>query len=499
VFPLKLINQLYTKKELVYLLEQQHDMSFIKKVYTDGFFKVGHQHGFLPEKMPLTTLPSKYSELQDILNKMPVKIDGNSGYLDYPGKIHEEVKSLKNYHSEVKNENDIMLVQALYRGYCFLASAYTLEPSFQHFRKTGNYGKANNVLPKQIAQPFVEVSNKLDVYPWLDYHYAYSLGNFRKLDKKGDFKWSNLDMCVRFSGQPDEVGFIMLHVDINQHSPSLVGSVINALHAIKDSDNSSAISYLKENYETMKLMNQRRREMWKASRWNHYNDFRVFIMGVKGNEELFGDGVIYKGVWSEPKQFRGQTGAQDDIIPMEDIFSGVIKHYPKNELTKYLIDLRSYRPKCIQKFFKDLEQTVSNLSKEGISDILYKQNNFEGLCYLLGVLEEIYHFRNGHWQFVQKYIMANTKYSKATGGTPIISWLPNQMKAVMNEMKNVIKLIGDNQFNNESLELFISIKKNINNKVKLLDHQLELINKKSFSAKKIFNLNKKYDLSDRKD
>ena len=222
-------------------------------------------------------------------------------------------------------------------------------------------------------------------------------------------------------------------------------------------------------------------------------------MGVKGNEELFGDGVLYQGVWDEPKQFRGQTGAQDDIIPMEDIFSGVIKHYPKNELTKYLIDLRSYRPKCIQNFFKDLEETVSNLSKEGISDILYKQNNFEGLCYLLGVLEEIYHFRNGHWQFVQKYIMANTKYSKATGGTPIISWLPNQMKAVMNEMKNVIKLIGDNQLNNESSELFISIKNNIDNKVKLLDHQLELINKKSFSAKKIFNLNKKYDLSDTKD
>ena len=154
MFTLKLINQLYTKQELVYLLEQQHNMSFIKKVYTDGFFKVGHQHGFLPEKMPLTILPSKYSELQDILNKMPVKIDGNSGYLDYPGKIHEKEKSLKNYHSEVKNENDIMLVQALYRGYCFLASAYTLEPSFQHFRETGNYGKANNVLQKQIAQTF---------------------------------------------------------------------------------------------------------------------------------------------------------------------------------------------------------------------------------------------------------------------------------------------------------------------------------------------------------
>ena len=124
----------------------------------------------------------------------------------------------------------------------------------------------------------------------------------------------------------------------------------------------------------MKLMNSRRREMWKASRWNHYNDFRVFIMGVKGNEELFGDGVIYDGVWDEPKQFRGQTGAQDDIIPMEDIFSGVIKHYPKNELTKYLLDLRSYRPKCIQKFFKDLEETVLSLSNDGITSILFKQN-----------------------------------------------------------------------------------------------------------------------------
>ena len=106
------------------------------------------------------------------------------------------------------------------------------------------------------------------------------------------------------------------------------------------------------------------------------------------------------------------------------------------------------------------------------------------LCYLLGILEEIYHFRNGHWQFVQKYIMANTKYAKATGGTPIISWLPNQMKAVMNEMKNVIKLIGNNKLHDASAELYIEIKNNIDRKVDLLNHQLELINKKIFFSKK---------------
>ena len=474
-------------------------MAFIKKEYSDGFFNVSKQNGFLPQSIPLEKLPQHYSQLQNILDNMPVKINDKSGYLDIPGAIHNAVKSLPNYFEKVSKEKDIMLIQALYRGYCFLASAYTLEPSFQHFRQTGDYGKAQNVLPIQIAQPFVEVSNKLDVFPWLDYHYAYSLGNFKKINKSGDHKWSNLDMCVRFSGQPDEVGFIMLHVDINQHSPSLVGSVINVLHALNEKNLTSSVSFLKENFQTMKLMNSRRREMWKASRWNHYNDFRVFIMGVKGNEELFGSGVTYEGVWDEPKQFRGQTGAQDDIIPMEDIFSGVIKHYPKNELTKYLIDLRSYRPKCIQEFFKDLEETVNELSKEGISDVLSKQNNSEGLCYLLGILEEIYHFRNGHWQFVQKYIMTNTKYAKATGGTPIISWLPNQMKAVMKEMHNVIDLIEINNLSSEASDLYNNVKNKIDKKVELLNHQLELINKKSFSADKVFELNKKYNLSDKND
>jgi hypothetical protein len=69
--------------------------------------------------------------------------------------------------------------------------------------------------------------------------------------------------------------------------------------------------------------------MWKASRHDHYNDFRVFIMGVKGNEEMFESGVVYEGVpdengvLGEPKAYRGQTGAQDDIIPTMDIVTGV--------------------------------------------------------------------------------------------------------------------------------------------------------------------------------
>ena len=71
------------------------------------------------------------------------------------------------------------------------------------------------------------------------------------------------------------------------------------------------------------------------------------------------------------------------------------------------------------------------------------------------------------------------------------------MKAVMNEMKNVIKLIGNNKLHDASADIYIEVKNNIDRKVNLLNHQLELINKKTFSANTVFDLNEKYNLSDK--
>ena len=79
------------------------------------------------------------------------------------------------------------------------------------------------------------------------------------------------------------------------------------------------------------------------------------------------------------------------------------------------MDLRQYRPKCIQAFFKELAQ---QMQKNPLVDRLIKTQNYKGMQELMRVYEEIYAFRNGHWQFVQKYIMQNTAYPKATGGTP---------------------------------------------------------------------------------
>jgi indoleamine 2,3-dioxygenase len=474
-------------------------MKSLHTCYTDGFFNVSAAHGFLPELPPLVTLPPTYEALQSVLDKMPVQLsNGEPGYLHFPGKIQEVANQIPNYIAQVKEESDIRIIQALYRGYAFLTSAYTLEPAFQHFKQTGSYGKANNVLPANIAQPFVAVSEKLKVFPWMDYHYGYSLGNYHKINPEGNLEWDNLNMCVKFSGQPDEAGFILLHIDINQFSPDLVGSVLETLESVESNSYVGVEEGLDKNLETLTQMNIRRKEMWKASRWQHYNDFRVFIMGIKGNEEIFGEGVTYTGVWDTPQQFRGQTGAQDDIIPMEDIFSGVARHYLKNELTDYLLDLRKYRPECVQSFFIDLEEQVKQVHPKGLAGYLSEHKLVTGLTRLLGILEQIYHFRNGHWQFVQKYIMANTPYAKATGGTPITTWLPNQITAVLQQMEEVIHSINQltTSPDEKGIQLLSNNQATLQHKKQLLAEQLSMVGKETYSADTLFSLNSRFGLSD---
>jgi indoleamine 2,3-dioxygenase len=464
---------------------------YFEKSYTDGFFKVGSENGFLPLKDPLHKLPNTYEQLQKIIDELHVFQENNKqGILAIPNLIESKVNCLKNYIDEVKKEKDVFVLQALYRAYTFITSSYTLELSYQEFVKSGNYGKARTILPENISIPLVEVSDKLQVYPWLDYHYAYSSGNYIKKDPTGSLNWENLDMACKFTGTTDEIGFIMIHVYINELTPDLVDSVIN-YGKTKTTDN------LKKCALTMELINKRRRNMWTASRHERYNDFRIFIMGIKGNDEIFGDGLVYKGCFDDkPQKFRGQTGAQDSIIPMIDIFTGIVDYYPDNDLTNYLMDLRSYRPVCIQNFFKDLREYYKTNS---IFEELKKNNDFEGLVYLLKIVDEVYLFRNGHWQFVQKYIMSNTKYAFATGGTPITTWLINQIEAVLEYENTIINYVDKHSvINLPNYELWNKLKNEYLNKKELLLSQVNELKKCDYNVNLVYLKNSELKLEDAK-
>lgn len=468
-------------------------MNYWDKQYTDGFFNVSRESGFLPIRPPLKVLPSEYSELQNLINNLHVFQSENreeKGVLGIPNEIEKQLGLIPDYSSIIDKETDVFVLQALYRAYTFLTSGFTLELAYQEFLSSGNYGIARQILPVNIAKPLVLVSGKLDVYPWLDYHYSYSLGNYVKKNPLGDLDWKNLDMACKFTGTSDEIGFIMVHVYINEVSPQLVESVM-------DYGLNKSVTSLQMCGNVMQEMNRRRRDMWTASRHERYNDFRIFIMGIKGNDKIFGPGLVYDGCFNnEPQQYRGQTGAQDSIIPMIDIFTGIVDFYPDNKLTEYLLDLRTYRPKCIQNFFVDLREhyKLNPLFKQ-----LTHAKCYEGLVYLLKIVDEVYLFRNGHWQFVQKYIMSNTKYAFATGGTPITTWLINQIEAVLEYERVIIEHLNANYYAQLSdNELWMNLSNSYNKKRGLLVEQVNELRKIDYNIEFVYTKNSELDLEDSK-
>jgi indoleamine 2,3-dioxygenase len=136
---------------------------------------------------------------------------------------------------------------------------------------------------------------------------------------------------------------------------------------------------------------------------------------------------------------------------------------------------------CIQNFFKELTE---QMSKKPLAQRLIEDDNQIGMQGLMKAYEEIYLFRNGHWQFVQKYIMQNTAYPKATGGTPITSWIPNQIKAVLSAMKDLSKAMRSTpEFSIEEWQ------EGYDKKVKLLNRQLEIVAVEAFDPEAVFKLN----------
>jgi indoleamine 2,3-dioxygenase len=475
--------------------------------YDDGIFRIGRKHGFLPQRSPLVRLPPPFDPIQRLLDEMPVWLDvgsGRQGVLGTPGLIAERVAQLPNLVDDVtrivadaqdksKDHRDASrLVQALFRGYGFLTSAYLLESAHHGTRAGGAYGKARNVLPSALAQPLVLTADALGIPPWLDYHHSYSLGNFVHRDSTlhGEdlWHWKNLDMACRFSGTSDETGFIMLHVQINQHTAALLGAFQDVLRdaQLKGGSENPAGPWQRL-LRALEHINRSRREMWRASRPERYNDFRVFIMGITGNEALFGPGVVYQGVkkfGEKPMQFRGQTGAQDDIVPACDILLGIDNTYPTNELTDYLRDLRQYRPPVVQKWFDDVRK-----DRDAVELDQFLASNPGIALIAAACVEQITLFRIGHWQFVQKYILAHTRHATATGGTPITSWLPNQIDACFARMDQLLGYADPHKLSESERRWHGNMSQRLNERRRILTEQRALLENPAFDPREIYARN----------
>ena len=123
-------------------------------------FMVSTDRGFLPRQDPVVKLPAEFDALESLLARMPVKTaSGAPGLLSTFTLGFHVLKELPDLTLAIDNfSQDLPLMNALYRDYSFLASAYLLEPCHENFMKGRPYGLGRQNLPSTIARPIVKVA-----------------------------------------------------------------------------------------------------------------------------------------------------------------------------------------------------------------------------------------------------------------------------------------------------------------------------------------------------
>lgn len=173
-------SQLFTHTNIPYTLESLHITITMGSVTVDNFstadfgvledcrpddhtlqaFMVSKPRGFLPRADPVWQLPSDFDPLEDILQRMPVKTASGEPGLLAQGKLGATVDAdFPDLTWAVdKHADDKPLMNALYRDYSFLLSAYLLEPCHERFLRGEPYGLGRQSLPAVIARPMARVA-----------------------------------------------------------------------------------------------------------------------------------------------------------------------------------------------------------------------------------------------------------------------------------------------------------------------------------------------------
>lgn len=223
-----------------------------------------------------------------------------------------------------------------------------------------------------------------------------------------------------------------------------VAATLKVLEAAGKKDRPAFLAALKELHAVLATINEVMDTMWARSAPQDYQKLRTFIMGIK-DQSMFPNGVLYEGVDKEPRFYRGESGANDSIIPTCD--SVLQLPFPENPLTEILKDFRTYRPVNHTAF---LAHVFDRATEVGVREFALQDAN-TALWYLANV-DRVREFRMRHWNFTKEYIIRRSSHPVATGGSPITTWLPNQLASVLRQMEEVDAKIIVHMNNGRTLE-----------------------------------------------
>ena len=351
-------------------------------------FEISVSMGFLPEVPPLERLPDEFitwEKLMDMLTELISK-----------SQLRKEVDN--NFPLLTVSNQSLPTERHWMRAYCvltFLSQGYLWQ--------NGEEGVPAK-LPKQLAVPWWEVSQRLGLPPIATYA-GVVLWNWRVRDPSAPIALENIEMLNNYTGTRDEEWFYYISLAVELSAVKGIVEARNCLKGMQSGDISKVINCLESVTACIAQMKVTSNRMYEECKPDvFYGKIRHFQAGSK-NMKAFGEGLIFEGVDDEPKVFNGASAAESSTLPVFDILLGV-EH--SGEAKRFLDQQKWHMPRAHRQFLLAL-----SLQPSLRTFVLQNKSNKELTGAYNKCVTELGEFRNNHIVLVTRYIIvpssSNTK------------------------------------------------------------------------------------------
>ncbi|XP_004707723.1 indoleamine 2,3-dioxygenase 2 isoform X1 [Echinops telfairi] len=373
-------------------------------------FHISEDYGFLLPN-PLKELPDHYKPWMDIANKLPHLIECHQL------RAHVNKMPLLNCHF-LKSYREQRLAH-------LVLSCITMGYVWQEGET-----QPEQILPRNLALPFVEVSRSLGLPPIL-VHSDLVLTNWARRDPEGPLEIRNLDTIISFPGGESLRGFVLVTVLVEKAAVPGIKAIVQAGSAILQPNQDCLLRAL----QRLRLSIQ---DIARALAQMHdyvdpdifYAVIRIFLSGWKDNPAM-PMGLIYEGVSKEPLEYSGGSAAQSTVLQAFDEFLGICH---STESADFLHRMRDYMPPYHKAFLEEIHSAPS------LREYILSSGNSQLCTAYNQCVEALAKLRSYHVAVVTKYLISATAKAKVrrkshlpgppraledrgTGGTAVLSFL----------------------------------------------------------------------------
>ncbi|XP_006765620.1 PREDICTED: indoleamine 2,3-dioxygenase 1 [Myotis davidii] len=359
---------------------------------------------------PLEELPYPYDAWISIAKNLPVLIKNDE--------LRAEVEKLPMLSIDDLQGHRLQRLAHLALGYITMAYVW------------GQGDDVRKVLPRNIAVPYCNLSEKLGLPPILVYADCV-LANWKKKDPSGPMTYENMDILFSFPGGDCGKGFFLISLLVEIEAASAIKVIPTIFKAVQNQDRDTLQKALRDITSCLKKALEVFHQIHEYVDPDlFFNVLRIYLSGWKGNAKM-PEGLLYEGFWDTPKMFAGGSAAQSSIFQCFDVLLGIQHSSDEASSAEFLQEMRTYMPPAHQKFLHSLE------SKPSVREFVLSEGDDSLLAIYNECVDAMVSLRNYHLQIVAKYIVIPAKQSKntqpseepsesenkGTGGTDVMKFL----------------------------------------------------------------------------